>query len=285
MGATRPGGEKMRPMRLQTRLGVLFAVFVLATASLAGVSTAALDDEETVAFDAPTETIPAPAPAPDPDPAPAATPAPTPAFPPTGPVLGSGSSGPEVQLLQQRLIDLHYDPGTPDGGFGQATQYAVWAFQKVNGIPTTGRIGSAERAALNNPFVPGPQRPDLGPDRVVINLPYQLLYLYTGGNLALISHISSGNGQHYCVAQYNECRDAITPVGDFAFGYFHAGWDHGPLGDLWNPMYFTSAGHAVHGSPSVPLYPASHGCVRIPMHTADRFPTIVGIGWPVAVVG
>src|SRR5207247_7114149 len=70
MGATRPGGEKMRPMRLQTRLGVLFAVFVLATASLAGVSTAALDDEETVAFDAPTETIPAPDPAPAPDPDP-----------------------------------------------------------------------------------------------------------------------------------------------------------------------------------------------------------------------
>jgi peptidoglycan hydrolase-like protein with peptidoglycan-binding domain len=278
-------------MRLQTRLAVLFAAFVLATASLAGVSTAALDDEETVAFDTPGESIPAPqvAPAPAPDPpAPIADPAPAPAapaFPLTGPVFGQGSRGPEVELLQRRLIDLHYDPGTPDGGFGQATQYAVYAFQKINGIPTTGRIGNADRAALNNPFVPGPQRPDRGPDRVVINLPYQLLYLYTGGNLVLISHISSGNGEHYCVAQYNECRVAITPVGDFNFGWYHAGWDHGPLGDLWNPLYFTSAGHAVHGSQSVPLYPASHGCVRIPMHTADRFPTIVGIGWPVSVVG
>jgi hypothetical protein len=273
---------------------VLFAAFALATASLAGVSTAALDDEETIAFDTPTENVAAPAnnaapapapnpPAPEPAPAPPAPPGP--AFPLTGPLLGSGSRGADVELLQRRLIDLHYDPGTPDGGFGQATQYAVWAFQKVNGLPTSGRIGNAERAALNNPFIPGAQRPDLGPNRVVVNLPYQLLYLYTQGNLILISHISSGNGEHYCVAQYNECRVAVTPVGDFAFGYFHAGWDHGPLGDLWNPMYFTAAGHAVHGSPSVPLYPASHGCVRIPMHTADRFPTIVGIGWPVAVVG
>jgi hypothetical protein len=222
-----------------------------------------------------------------PDAAAAAAPAPdppSPAFPLSGPVLRSGSSGSEVELLQRRLLDLRYDPGAPDGGFGQATQYAVWAFQKVQGLPVTGRIGDYDRAALANPFIPAPQRPDLGPDRVVVDLTHQLLYLYHGGALDTISHISSGNGEHYCVPKYNECRDAITPVGDFTFMWYHAGWDHGPLGDLWNPLYFTSAGHAVHGSQSVPLYPASHGCVRIPMHIADRFPTIVGLTWPIAVM-
>jgi len=280
----------MRDVRLHTRLLMLLAVCALVLANSTAVATAQFEDEETVGFDAPAETVAAPAadPAPPPAPAeapPAPAPDPAPAFPLSGPVLRQGSSGPEVELLQRRLTDLRYDPGAADGGFGQATTYAVWAFQKVNGLPATGRIGPAERTALANPFVPGAQRPDLGPDRVVVNLPYQLLYLYTGGNLTLISHISSGNGEYYCVPKYNECRVATTPVGDFAFGYFHAGWDHGPLGDLWNPMYFTAAGHAVHGSPSVPLYPASHGCVRIPMHTADRFPTIVGIGWPIAIVG
>lgn len=29
-------------------------------------------------------------------------------------------------------------------------------------------------------------------------------------------------------------------------------------------MYFTG-GHAIHGNPSVPPYPARHGCVRVPM--------------------
>jgi lipoprotein-anchoring transpeptidase ErfK/SrfK len=33
-------------------------------------------------------------------------------------------------------------------------------------------------------------------------------------------------------------------------------------------MYFTG-GYAVHGNPSVPPYPASHGCVRVPMWIAD----------------
>jgi lipoprotein-anchoring transpeptidase ErfK/SrfK len=38
--------------------------------------------------------------------------------------------------------------------------------------------------------------------------------------------------------------------------------DRGPLGDLWRPKYF-NGGIAVHGSPSIPGYPASHGCARV----------------------
>jgi lipoprotein-anchoring transpeptidase ErfK/SrfK len=41
------------------------------------------------------------------------------------------------------------------------------------------------------------------------------------------------------------------------------GPDHGPLGTLWRPKYFTWQGHAIHGYTSVPPYPASHGCVRV----------------------
>ena len=46
------------------------------------------------------------------------------------------------------------------------------------------------------------------------------------------------------------------------------GFDPSPLGTLWDPMYFTG-GYAVHGNPSVPPYPASHGCVRVPMWIAS----------------
>ena len=34
------------------------------------------------------------------------------------------------------------------------------------------------------------------------------------------------------------------------------------LGELWRPKYFYR-GWAVHGSPSIPPYPASHGCARL----------------------
>ena len=38
---------------------------------------------------------------------------------------------------------------------------------------------------------------------------------------------------------------------------------------LWYPMYFLR-GFAIHGYPSVPAYPASHGCVRVPMWIAPQ---------------
>ena len=41
------------------------------------------------------------------------------------------------------------------------------------------------------------------------------------------------------------------------------GYDTSPLGVLLDPMYFVG-GYAIHGNPSVPPYPASHGCVRVP---------------------
>ena len=44
-------------------------------------------------------------------------------------------------------------------------------------------------------------------------------------------------------------------------------FDASPLGTLFDPMYFTG-GYAVHGNPIVPPYPASHGCVRVPMWIA-----------------
>jgi hypothetical protein len=53
---------------------------------------------------------------------------------------------------------------------------------------------------------------------------------------------------------------------------------------MWNPYYF-NGGIAIHGLDSVPNYPASHGCARIPMHIASYFPTLVTVGESVYVVG
>ncbi len=41
----------------------------------------------------------------------------------------------------------------------------------------------------------------------------------------------------------------------------------------------------MHGYESVPTYPASHGCTRIPMHIAEYFHTLVHVGDPVYVFG
>ena len=196
--------------------------------------------------------------------------------------LVRGAEGEEVAALQRRLTDLDFDPGAPDGVFGLGTVYAVQAFQKLQGMEPTGVVTPDVEAALANPEQPVPLVPAGGGDRVEIDLPRQLLFLYKGNELRLISHISTGNNQRYCAK--GGCGTAITPVGAHRFMWRYSGWRTSRLGKLYNPVYFTNGGIAVHGATSVPTYPASHGCVRIPMHIAEYFPSLVARGDAVYVL-
>ena len=64
------------------------------------------------------------------------------------PTLESGSSGPDVQALQQTLSDLGFDPNGIDGKFGPGTKAAVIAFQESKGLQADGKVGPATMAAL-----------------------------------------------------------------------------------------------------------------------------------------
>ena len=52
-----------------------------------------------------------------------------------------GSSGPAVRRLQQRLRELHFNPGALDGESGLATEAAVLAFQRSEGLLPDGIAG------------------------------------------------------------------------------------------------------------------------------------------------
>ena len=65
------------------------------------------------------------------------------------PVLKLGSSGPDVQALQQKLKDLGFDPNGVDGNFGPGTDKAVRAFQQAKGLGVDGKVGPGTQAALD----------------------------------------------------------------------------------------------------------------------------------------
>ena len=203
-----------------------------------------------------------------------------PAFDPAV-VLSGGSTGDLVLVLQQRLVELHFDPGPLDGEFGTKTTQSVWAFQHLHGLEADGNVGPELWETLRTAADPQPIRGDGGPDRVEISIDEQVLRVYQAGALTLLTHISTGTGKHYC--DNGVCGTAVTPRGDFEFLRRISGWHTAPLGELYNPVYF-KGGYAVHGSGSVPNHPASHGCVRIPMHIAEYFPDLVTNGQPVYVV-
>ena len=196
-------------------------------------------------------------------------------------VAAANASIPTVLKMQQRLAELGYDIGTPDGKWGARTTYTLMAFQKVEGITADGQDGPQTQAALAVASPPQPMLPGGSPTRIEIDVARQVLFHWVNGSLARVLSVSTGNNERYCVD--GECSVAVTPGGSFRIGRKAAGLEVAPLGELWWPMYF-NGGIAIHGSPSVPAYPASHGCIRIPMYAAPTFYNEVPAGTRVHVL-
>jgi peptidoglycan hydrolase-like protein with peptidoglycan-binding domain len=194
-------------------------------------------------------------------------------YTPPSAILSEGSSGAGVKSVQQRLAALKYYPGTIDGQFGSDTEEAVWAFQEVNRIPVTGVIDAATKRALVHPRTYVSNDPRQDSTRVEVNQALEVLVLYKKDKIELISHVSTGGGYWYNCGGY-ECQ-AVTPDGNYRTTVFMPGWVTVPLGQMYNPVFFISTVYAIHGDTEVPVYPASHGCVRVPMDIAQFFHTLV----------
>ena len=203
------------------------------------------------------------------------------------PGFGQGAKGEKVLALQTRLQELKYDV-TPTGSFGYETLQAVLAFQKSNGLTRTGRVTDSVLEVVATATEPPSLIPTGGADRIEVDLERQFLMLYRDNALARIVAISSGSGKEFCVTdpetRKTECDKALTPGGAFRVRSRIIGWRESKLGLLYNPLYF-NGGIAIHGAPVVPASPASHGCIRIPMPTAEWFHTAVPTGTPVYVFG
>jgi peptidoglycan hydrolase-like protein with peptidoglycan-binding domain len=195
--------------------------------------------------------------------------------------LRPGDSGPAVTDLQQKLAALHYDVPATDGHYGAGTQQAVMAFQKVNGLGRDGVAGPQTLAKLSSPAAPGVMVPGGGATRVEVDVARQVLLFYKSDALYRIVSVSTGNGARYCVQ--GRCATAVTPGGSFRVRGKVSGWQTGVLGRLYKPSYF-NGNIAIHGALSVPGGPASHGCVRVPMTSADWIFAALPNGTPVYVL-
>jgi lipoprotein-anchoring transpeptidase ErfK/SrfK len=182
------------------------------------------------------------------------------------PTLRRGSSGPAVVTLQKKLNALGYWCGTADGGFGHLTQQAVWALQKAAGLSRTGVVASGTWSALNRGVRPA-RRTTTG-SAIEVNKARQLMLVVRDGRLQYILNTSTGSGERYYSG--GTWRTARTPTGSFrVYRRYSAGWQTGPLGSLYRPAYFYG-GYAIHGSTSIPPYPASHGCCRLSTRAMDK---------------
>lgn len=210
-------------------------------------------------------------------------------------VIRNGAKGDDVRRLQTRLKDLKFDPGKIDGVFGGDTRMAVWAFQGVvlglKGNEKVDFVTPALWDVMRGDVKIAPRRQPGTPNHVEVYLPEQVLTVFKGPELVLVSHISSGTGETWCEPvtidpgeEGNEngtepiyegwCGQAVTPGGLYYFYNRKVGLRESKLGTMWNPVYF-NFGIAVHGAMTVPKQPASHGCIRIPIFISEYFQSLV----------
>ena len=214
--------------------------------------------------------------------------------------LKEGVDGDDVRMLQTRLAELKFAPGPIDGIYGRSTIQAVWAFEKlVMRVPrnkATGVVTPTMWDVLRGDVQIAARRQADTARHAEVYLPEQVIVTFLGGRPTLISHMSSGDNKPWCEEvvidpgepgndsakqieageqlKIGVCGESVTPPGIFTFTRRSTGTRETKLGTLYNPVYFNQ-GVAVHGAILVPLQPASHGCIRIPMSVATLFPAMV----------
>jgi hypothetical protein len=123
-------------------------------------------------------------------------------------------------------------------------------------------------------FLWAPEIPKDGETRVVIDTLTQLFYVYRADRLIGVATISTGS------------KGRETPLGFWAVmnkkvkGYSRK-YDNAPMPFM---QMYDSKGIAFHAGPN-PGYPASHGCVRLPLKFAERLYGLTQIGTKVVIEG
>ena len=188
----------------------------------------------------------------------------------------------DVRAVKTQLTALKYYVGAVAGERTSQLRSAVMAFQKVNGLGADGGVGPKTLAALKAPVTPK-LRGTGGGTRVEVDLTKQVLYVVKDGAIARILPVSSGSGKKY-LTKSGSTATALSPVGYYRIQRRIVGERHADLGTLYDPQYFYK-GWAIHGSNSVPAYPASHGCTRVTRTDAKWLLGQIGVGTQVYVYG
>jgi L,D-transpeptidase catalytic domain len=119
-----------------------------------------------------------------------------------------------------------------------------------------------------------PDRSPEGPVAIVVSLPEQRVHVYRNGVRIAVSTCSTGKPGHG------------TPTGVFTVlqkdKHHHSStYNNAPMPNM---NRLTWQGIALHAG-NLPGYPASHGCVRLPLEFSELLFTLTHVGTPVIIAG
>jgi len=129
-------------------------------------------------------------------------------------------------------------------------------------------------ALLPGEYTWNPELSPKGPVAVIVSVPEQLVHVYRNGVRMAVSTCSTGKTGHE------------TPTGVFTVlqkdkHHHSATYNNAPMPNM---NRLTWDGVALHAG-KLPGYPASHGCVRLPMDFSEKLFGITHVGTPVIIAG
>lgn len=121
-------------------------------------------------------------------------------------------------------------------------------------------------------FVWTPEKSPHGPVAIIVSIPDQLVHVYRGGVRIGLSTASTGKKGH------------STPTGVFTIlekdqDHRSSTYNNAPMPNM---NRLTWSGVALHAG-NLPGYPASHGCVRLPLKFSEHLFAVTHVGTPVII--
>lgn len=221
------------------------------------------------------------------------------------PMSASAAASADVKKAQEILYKFGYPVGTIDGIFGPVTARSFCMFRQMSGM-TVNRNGLTsdlltKLKAYDGKYsslgkIPAPNREGKN-TYLLAQQTCQAMFYVEKGYYKRVIPISTGMADH------------TTPNGNYSLGGTQRGWSCSTeyqngctrhtegrfvnisnYGNMYNKRLFKpnpSGNYLVHGSTSVPTYPASHGCIRVPIAYSDWMYDNVGNDGPplLAVIG
>ena len=154
------------------------------------------------------------------------------------------------------------------------------ALQGIAGLAGTALVGKAafaddvERKLKPGEFAWAPENAPRGPVSIVVSINQQLMHVHRSGIKIAITTVSTGKPGHE------------TPTGVFTVlqkekEHYSSTYDNAPM-PFMNRL--TWSGIALHAG-KLPGYPASHGCIRLPLKFAELLYGVTKLGTPVVISG
>jgi hypothetical protein len=155
--------------------------------------------------------------------------------------------------------------------------YAATGLTLIGGLAAVVRAQEVVKAARDlkpGEFTWDPARSPDGPVAVIVSIPDQRVHVYRNGIRIAVSTCSTGKPGH------------ATPTGVFTIlekdkNHHSSTYDNAPMPNM---NRLTWQGIALHAG-NLPGYPASHGCVRLPLEFSKRLFAITHVGTPVILAG